>query len=141
MTTQEQMTETPNVTMTTWQKKVVPTDMWETVITELNGRSLRVSVFGAKHKMAIDTREVVSISLGVRDTLHLWEEQITLEVVALVGEFQEEELRGSLNLVNVLFDNEHRLSAIYLDTPFLPGHHVVVEFNASGEPYEAEITS
>lgn len=141
MTTREPLTETPNVTMTTWQKSIIPTGMWETILTEMDGRSLKVSVFGAKHKLAIDTVKVVETALGVRDTLHLWQEQIIHEVVALSREFGEEELRASMKLVNVLFDHEHRLSAIYFDTPLLSGHRIVVEFDASGEPYEAEITS
>lgn len=141
MTTTETTTKTPNITMTPWQKNVIPAGMWETILTELNGHSLKVSVFGVKDKKALDTVKVVNIALGVRDTLHLWQEQIVQEVVALAREFREEDLRTSMQLVNVLFDHEHRLSAIYFETPLLSGHRIVVEFDAGGEPYEAEITT
>lgn len=141
MNTTETTTETLNSTMTPWQRIVIPAGMWETTITHMDGSSLKVSVFGVKHELALDTIKVVNTAFCVRDTLHLWQEEIIQQVVALSREFREEDLRSSMELVHVMFDHEHQLSAIYFETPLLSGHRIVVEFDAGGDPYEAEITS
>lgn len=139
MTMRDLQTADNPIEMTEWQKKIIPTDMWETTLTEASGNKMKVSVFGVKRKGDIQTQNVVSTALCIRDTLHLWQEQIICEVVSLSRECTADALRESMKLAHVLFDNEHRLSAIYFDTPLLYGHQIVVEFDGAGEPYEAEI--
>lgn len=127
-----------------WEKKKFVKDMWETNVILNNKTEILVSIYGIKAEKEIEGLRLMRTAIGVLDTLHLWEEKIIGEVVALSREWvvvSESELRGRLTLSNVLFDKNHQLSAIYLDTPGFLGHKVVVEFDKDGEPYEAEITS
>jgi hypothetical protein len=127
-----------------WQKRKFVKDMWETNVLLNNETELLISIYGIKTEKEIEGVRLVKTALCVLDTLHLWEEKIIGEVVALSREWvvvSEDELRGKMTLSNVLFDKNQQLSAIYLDTPCFLGHKVVVEFDKDGEPYEAEITS
>ena len=127
-----------------WQKKKYVKDMWETNVYLEDGTVFLVSIYGIEREREIETIRLVETAINLRDTLHLWEEKIVGEVVALSREWtvvSEEKVRGSLKLSNVLFDSRQKLSAIYFDTPCFSGHQVVVEFDKDGEPYEAEITS
>lgn len=133
----------PTARTVEWTQKPFVKKMWEITLLMEDESGLLVSVYGIEKKQNIESTRLIKTALCLSETLHLWRETIIAQVMSLSrewGKISEEALRETLKLTHVQFDNEQALSAIYFQTACLSGHQVVVEFDANGNPYEAEIT-